>query len=1712
MSSQEFKFSLSEKFINQYKDKQPEWGPLGYVTYKRSYSKDIESEGRSEEFWETVKRVVEGCYTTQLNHCKKNGLPWNAHKSQKSAQEMFKLIWDFKFLPPGRGLDNFVLDLISKKGSSCLQNCFAYNTEIITRNGVKKIGDCVNTEQELLSENGEWIKSPIKEFDKQEIFNLELKNVHGITKNIYCTANHRWFVRDVSEDNHENKPFIEVYTKDLESNVHQLQGVFHGKSQCLWEVASVKFTNRIEKVYCAVMPRVYKFALPDNIMTGNCAYISTENIDVDFKDPFSFLMDQSFLGVGVGFGLEGANKVKIKEPKISEEIHVVHDSREGWTELCSRILSSYVGEDTLPRNIDYSQIRKKGEPIKTFGGKAPGQEPLKNCIDELTSLFDGRRDRDKKRFFFTQLFRELFMSFIYYPHLFRRTKNIGDKELFMQLVSNPYFVNRNKSVSKDELLSGLPERFYYKEDKYINSLINKYNFTEQYVSKTLIVLRGIYKYIDKSDIKKMFNFLDKVFGKLYWQLIRITDENNAINYELYNYWFSVVNKASKYLFNKLNPRYNTEITSVDIVDINNILGKCVVSGGRRRTAEIAIGSAYDDEFITCKDPEYNLFELFKWRWASNNTIKLDSNVDQDRIKYIASYTINNGEPGYFWLDNAQKYGRFKDTIYYKDYRCSGLNPSLKKGTRVLTKNGIFNIEDLEDKEFQVLNINGKYSPAECFRSGVNEPLYRFALDNGIEYYCTAEHKWPVIKEGNKDTDYERIDTLELSKLLSTSNYYLPIYKVDKLYDSDNGTKDDGYFIATLLRHASIYKTNKCNKSRIVYINIDNKYDQSKVEKYLNNNNINYTCQTDNAFNNNYSVGFIVVYLDELSDILNRFSLKICSNRFEILFNNINVSEDFRKGLIDKIISKSDLKYSKLGGKEIVFYDIYNNSFIREFSELLGFYGVKCIIRGRTHYKKHKLNLSCIELCIQDIHSLMHLKNIVGNFTNEKINEYIDKNSRHLKLRRYDKVKIHAVMKTFFKDDVWDISVFDDHHCFRLPHGFTGNCGEMTLEGKFGELCNLVETFPSRHESFDEYKTTLKYAYLYAKTVTLIPTHDERTNSVMLRNRRIGLSQSGVVENFQKIGKREHFKWCDNGYEYIQQLDKKYSDWLCIPRSIKMTTVKPSGCLTSNALINTTHGILTINELFKNHNKDKQWSTYIDNTHVYQDNNETSKILRTYNNGLSDIIEITLGYNMKLKCTPNHKWFVKHIHDPIYNTYKPIYDWVKAKDLKLNYVLDINLNVYKGTNDCKLNNLYSEYPNKMNKELAWFIGYLLGKNSRFYTGTFTFTSIDEPNVLNRICDILRDRFNIKSIIRDEYNNKSTISVHSLDLYKWLNMNDIDITNVNEIPKCIRQSSRNSIISFISGYIDSSIYECLRKDSDFCGLSSIVFDTQNYEFANHFQHVAASVGLTFELDSRKINNRIEYLLDLAHVSYDSFYEFRTNSMVINRRTSYEELKEFCEEQEEKSYSIMGKINKLENLENQEYTYDIEIENDHWYYNGPVKSHNTVSLLPQVTPGIHYPHSKYYYRLIRIPDTSELYEPLKKAGYRIEKSVYGDSSYVVYFAVKEKNFDRSKSEVSIWEQVENAAKMNYYWSDNSVSCTVTFDPETESKDIPSILELYGDRLKSISFLPISNKIYPQAPYQEISEKEYNDYISNIKDVSFNTKTHEVDDKFCDGDSCVI
>lgn len=131
-------FKLSDSFLDNYKKTEPDWGPLGEVTFFRTYSRKVNegtAEERNEEWWETVRRVVEGTFNIQKEYVQSLKLPWNNEKARKSAQIMYDKIFNFKFLPPGRGLWMMGTDFVKEKGSAGLNNCGFVSTDDIATRG-----------------------------------------------------------------------------------------------------------------------------------------------------------------------------------------------------------------------------------------------------------------------------------------------------------------------------------------------------------------------------------------------------------------------------------------------------------------------------------------------------------------------------------------------------------------------------------------------------------------------------------------------------------------------------------------------------------------------------------------------------------------------------------------------------------------------------------------------------------------------------------------------------------------------------------------------------------------------------------------------------------------------------------------------------------------------------------------------------------------------------------------------------------------------------------------------------------------------------------------------------------------------------------------------------------------------------------------------------------------------------------------------------------------------------------------------------------------------------------------------------------------------------------------------------------------------------------------------------------------------------------------
>lgn len=419
----------------------------------------------------------------------------------------------------------------------------------------------------------------------------------------------------------------------------------------------------------------------------NCAYLP-----VDHPDSFSETMFLLLGGTGVGFSVQKHHVEKlpeIKKPNPNRtRRYLIGDSIEGWADAIKVLVESYFGLKSSTPIFDFSDIRQKGALLVTSGGKAPGPQPLKDCIHHITKVFESKTEGEK-------------------------------------------------------------------------------------------------------------------------------------------------------------------LTPIETHDIVCHIADAVLAGGIRRAALISLFSADDDEMISCKSGSW--WEQNPQRGRANNSaVLLRHKVTQEyfmdlwkRIELSGA-----GEPG----------------IYLSNDKDWGTNPSLRKGTKVITTKGVFPIEELQDKTFKVKNLNGEISDAKCWLSGKDQKLWKLTLKDGTEYFATKEHEWPVW-DGEK---YVKVNTPNIE-----SGAKLPFLRENKLFDGELGNYNDGFLSGWILGDGWVTNRKEYSEYGMIVSDLD---DENNISKLL------IETITDNVptFNGNFKPKYKEVFEDFEEEI--QITLKETGTK-EISINN-----------------------------------------------------------------------------------------------------------------------------------------------------------------------------------------------------------------------------------------------------------------------------------------------------------------------------------------------------------------------------------------------------------------------------------------------------------------------------------------------------------------------------------------------------------------------------------------------------------------------------------------------------------------------------------------------------------------------------------------------------------------------------------------------------------------------------------------------------------
>jgi len=190
--------------------------------------------------------------------------------------------------------------------------------------------------------------------------------------------------------------------------------------------------------------------------------------------------------------------------------------------------------------------------------------------------------------------------------------------------------------------------------------------------------------------------------------------------------------------------------------------------------------------------------------------------------------------------------------------------------------------------------------------------------------------------------------------------------------------------------------------------------------------------------------------------------------------------------------------------------------------------------------------------------------------------------------------------------------------------------------------------------------------------------------------------------------------------------------------------------------------------------------------------------------------------------------------------------------------------------------------------------------------------------------------------------------------------------------------------------------------------------------------------------------------------------------------------------------------------------------------IKPEGSLSTLPCVSSGIHYAHSNYYVRRVRIAVTDPLYQMIESQGCYPIHNENGQSDEnctvkVIEFPIMAPK-GRTKYEVSAIEQLELYKLTMENWTDHNTSITVHVR-ENEWEEVVQWIYDNFDYMVGITLLPLFEETYPLLPYESIAREEYEDRIKQIKPIDYellskldDKEDWEIIDKECEGGACPV
>ena len=189
--------------------------------------------------------------------------------------------------------------------------------------------------------------------------------------------------------------------------------------------------------------------------------------------------------------------------------------------------------------------------------------------------------------------------------------------------------------------------------------------------------------------------------------------------------------------------------------------------------------------------------------------------------------------------------------------------------------------------------------------------------------------------------------------------------------------------------------------------------------------------------------------------------------------------------------------------------------------------------------------------------------------------------------------------------------------------------------------------------------------------------------------------------------------------------------------------------------------------------------------------------------------------------------------------------------------------------------------------------------------------------------------------------------------------------------------------------------------------------------------------------------------------------------------------------------------------------------------VKPSGTVSQLVDSASGIHARHSQYYIRTVRGDNKDPLTHFLTDQGVPAEPCVSQPETTTVFsFPVKSPDNCVTRNDMTAVEQLETWLMYQRHWCEHKPSVTISVKDD-EWMEVGAFVYKYFDEMSGVSFLPHSDHVYQQAPYQDCDKATYQELSKSMpKSIDWGLLAgYEVEDNTsgmqtmaCSADSCEI